>query len=218
MSIERLLADKPQLHTWSSGAAASWAVSPDVLTFLHSRLKPGMVTLETGSGHTTVVFAIARTRHTCITPAENEAQAIRAYCAKIGIEPQVRFIHASSDAALADPATVQEPLDLVFIDGAHRFPLPCIDFHYTERHLKVGGLLGVDDCTMPSVKVLCDFLEGEDEWKQVERIGNTAFYERVRETRIVSDWQGQKMNRSAPSGARSRLRRLLGRAGRALGR
>jgi hypothetical protein len=49
-------------------------------------------------------------------------------------------------------------IQLAFIDGAHRFPLPQVDFHYIEPGIVVGGLLAVDDCDMPSVKVLCDFL------------------------------------------------------------
>lgn len=210
MSLEQLLRDKPQLHVWSDGRSASWAVSPEVLRFMHGVLKPRMRTLETGSGHTTVVFAIAGTDHVCVTPSKREPELISQYCASIGIEPRIRFIERPSDEALPEPQAVPQELDFVFIDGAHRFPLPCIDFHYTESKIKVGGLLGVDDCSMPSVRLLHDFLEGEDEWRKVEQIGNTAFFERTRETKIVSDWRGQQMNKAWQSKARPGLLRRLG--------
>lgn len=210
MTLERLLIDLPQLHAWSDGRPASWAVAPEVLRFMHSLLRPGMQTLETGSGHTTVLFAIAGTDHTCITPSGEEARRVAQYCERIGVAPRIRFVERPSDEALPAAGVVPPRLDFVFIDGAHRFPLPCIDFHYTEAKLVVGGVLGLDDCTMPSVRVLHDFLCGEAEWRKTRQLGNTAFFERIRETRIVSDWQGQKINDAYRGGASKRhpLRRL----------
>lgn len=217
-ALDRLLAERPQLHAWADGRPASWAVSPDVLRHLHALLKPSMRTLETGSGHSTVAFAIAGTEHICITPAAGEAERIAAYCTGIGVDAsRLRFVQRSSDLALPEPGLLPQRLDLVFIDGAHRFPLPCIDFHYTESRIPSGGVLALDDCALPSVRVLHDFLAGEPEWRKARQIGATAFFERVRETVIVSDWQGQAMNRAyreraRAGGIRRLLRRLLGRS------
>ena len=71
-------------------------------------------------------------------------------------------------------------MDFVFIDGAHAFPIACIDFHYTEYRLKVGGIMGVDDIFMPSVRILYDFLCAEDDWELVETISDTAFFRLLR--------------------------------------
>ncbi len=195
MTLERLFKDNPQFHESSNGQPANWSVSPEVLKFMYDNLEPRMVTLEMGAGCTTVVFAIVGTNHTCITPSKRESEQIRRYCSDIGINQEITFLNQSSDVALTHTQSIPRHLDFVFIDGAHRFPFPCIDFHYTESRLKVGGILGVDDIPMPSVRILYDFLCGEDEWDLIKRIGNTAFFRRVSETRVISDWQGQKLNR-----------------------
>ena len=68
--VERLIADRPQFHLRTDGSSVSWAVCPDVLRFIYENVKPGFKTLETGSGHTTVVFAMAGAEHTAVTPSE----------------------------------------------------------------------------------------------------------------------------------------------------
>lgn len=193
--LERLIEDDPPLHAWGDGTRANWSVSADVLRFLRAHLESGMRTLETGAGHSTVAFAIAATRHVCITPNRGDAERIRAYCDEIGVSTErVRFIHESSDTALPSGYGIPEVLDFVFIDGAHRFPFAALDWHYTQDRLRIGGIVAVDDCTMPSVRVLHDFLSGEDEWELVEIVGRTSFFRRIAETVIVNDCQSQKMN------------------------
>jgi len=192
--LRTLLNDKPRFHDWSDVPPTS----AEVLEFIYRNLNSDMTTLETGAGHSTVVFAIAGTNHVCIDTGKQECERIAGYCSNIGVDTsRIAFINRSSDAALSRSETTPPQLDFIFIDGAHRFPFPIIDYHYTEGRLKIGGILGVDDFTMPSVRILYDFLRGEDEWEIVEEIGETAFFRRVSETRIVSDWQGQNINRQA---------------------
>lgn len=193
--VERVIQDNPSFHSWPDGSPANWSVSPDALRFLAAALEVGMRTLETGAGQTTVVFAMAGTDHVCITPQPEHAERVRQYCAALGVTPRIRFLHESSDRALARDGVVPESLDVVFIDGAHRFPFPCIDWHYTERSLRVGGVLGVDDYCMPSVKVLYDFLCGEDEWCLLATIDRTAFFEKLADAPVVMDCHGQRLNR-----------------------
>jgi len=161
--IEALIAEPPHFHAWPDGKPANWAVAPGVLLFLFRQLRPGMHTLETGAGHTTVAFAAAKTEHVCITPDRSQAERIRTYCADQGIECNVKFIHESSDIALAAGKGIPETLDVVLIDGAHRFPFPIVDWHFTESRLRVGGIVVVDDYPMPSVRILHAFMAGEDE-------------------------------------------------------
>jgi predicted O-methyltransferase YrrM len=196
-SIEELIAQRPHFHAWPDGKPANWAVAPEVLRFMRQKITPGMRTLETGAGQSTVVFAMAGAQHTCITPDLDQAERIRAYCAAHGIRDTVTFIHESSDVALSAGRGIPEALDLVLIDGAHRFPFPILDWHYTERRLGVGGIVAVDDYPMPSVKILFDFLVGEDEWELIQRFQRTAFFRRRRETVNVWDWADQKINEKA---------------------
>jgi len=193
--IERLIQDNPEFHEYK-GVPTSWSVHPDTLRFLYELLQPGMTTLETGCGQTTVVFSIANATHTCITPNKAEMSRIRAYCHKLNLPENIRFVPESSDAALPCGEDIPLELDMVFIDGAHRFPLPIIDWYYTAPRLKNGGFVAIDDYTMPSVRVLFDFLCMETEWKQVRISENTAFFEKLGDPYIdfEDDWQHQRIN------------------------
>ena len=194
--IERLIAEQPQFHAWPDGTPANWSVAPEILRFLATLLKPGMQTLETGAGQTTVAFAIARARHTCITPDRSQADKIRAYIRALQIEDTVSFVHQSSDVALPLGQGVPDCLDFVLIDGAHRFPFPILDWHYTEHRVPVGGIVAVDDYVMPSVRMLHNFLLGEDEWELIKAFEVTSFFRRVKATVSIWDWADQKVNRA----------------------
>ncbi|MES2372526.1 MAG: class I SAM-dependent methyltransferase [Bacteroidota bacterium] len=194
MNLEKLISDNPALHLDVDGTLVNWAVNAKVLKAISGFLKPGMVTLETGSGHTTIAFGMAGTRHICISPFRDEQQRIQEYLDSNSIKHTISFLTGSSDTILAAPGVVPDELDFVFIDGAHRFPFPCVDFHFTEEKLKVGGIMCVDDVHMPSVRILYDFLVMEKEWELVKKVKNTAFFKRIKPTEVISDWQGQVMN------------------------
>ncbi|HWO43630.1 MAG TPA: class I SAM-dependent methyltransferase, partial [Candidatus Eisenbacteria bacterium] len=195
--LERLIKDAPRFHS-ANGALTSWSVQAETLRYLDSVLEPGMKTLETGCGQTTVVFAIARTRHVCVTPNREEVDRVQRYCAQLGLEPSLVFVIDSSDKALPREDVVLRDLDLIFIDGAHAFPAPILDWHYSARGLKIGGLLAVDDYKMPSVKMLFDFLRGEEEWELLSIVQNTAFFRKRAEMKALADWRGQKINSQYP--------------------
>ena len=212
--VERLISDRPEFHARSDGTSVSWAVCPDVLRFIYENVKPGAKTLETGSGHTTVAFALAGASHVAVTPSQGESERILEYCAKLGVEAGVRFVIESSDTALPRPGTLPEDLDFAFIDGAHAFPLPFVDFHYAARRLKTGGILGVDDIFMPSVRILHEFLLGEEDWELVRQIEDTAFFRRLRRDERTEDiWAYQNINKAfwerKLRRQRSRLRWLI---------
>ena len=191
--LEKFLQDNPQFHYYQ-GRCTSWGVHPDALRFLHGLLLPGASTLETGCGHTTVVFAIAGTRHICVTPDPEEAHRVKSYCAGLGLPDNITFLVGSSDQVLSKGEVIPEILDHIVIDGAHRFPFPILDWHYTSGHLKIGGILTLDDYLMPSVRTLYDFLCAENEWKLIKTFENTAFFRKVAAPNTTVDWQHQKIN------------------------
>jgi hypothetical protein len=133
-----------------------------------------------------------------VTPRENEGKKILEYCASLGIDANVRFLNECSDLALPRTDEIPPELDFAFIDGAHAFPLACIDFHYTASRLKVGGIMGVDDVFMPSVRVLYDFLRVEDDWELVRQIRDTAFFRLLRKRDSLSNdpWSTQGINKA----------------------
>lgn len=193
MTIERLIKDNPQFHYYQ-GSFTSWAIHPDTLHFLYNMLTPDMLTLETGCGQSTVVFSLAGTKHICIAPDSGEIERVRQYCSKLGLSENITFLMKSSDSVLPCDNSIPSALDMVFIDGAHGFPAPIIDWHYTAHKLKKGGVVSVDDFTMPSVKILYDFLCAEEEWKLIRKIHNTAFFRKVNDPKDINDWSGQKIN------------------------
>lgn len=197
MLIERLIQDNPHFHLYK-GEFTNWSVHPDTLRFIYGMLAPGMKTLETGCGQTTVVFAIANAKHICVMPDAGEAERVQQYCARLGLENKITFVIESSDEALARDERIPAELDFVFIDGAHAFPASIIDWHYTARRLKIGGILGIDDFSMPSVQILYNFLCTEDEWQFVGIVQNTAFFRKVDEPKALVDWSGQKINAEYP--------------------
>jgi len=196
--LEKLIQDNPKFHMLE-GHLTSWSVQSDTLRYLYNLLRPGMKTLETGCGQTTVVFALADTIHTCIMPDPGEAKRVKRYCKLMGLEPNINFIIESSDTALAQNRLVPPGLDHVFIDGAHAFPAPILDWHYAGKKLKIGGILGIDDYKMPSVKILYDFLCTEnEEWEFMSIFQNTAFFRKLKEPVSAVHWSGQKINASFP--------------------
>jgi len=195
--LEKLIRDNPPFHLYQ-GALTNWSVQFDTLRFLYSLLRPGLSTLETGCGQTTVVFAIAGTKHACVTPDSGERDRVREYCVQLGLPTNINFVIESSDKALSQGTLIPDELDLVFIDGAHAFPAAIIDWHYTGRLLRIGGILAVDDYKMPSVKILFDFLCAEQEWEILTIMQNTAFFKKLREVKDLVDWSGQKINSEYP--------------------
>jgi Methyltransferase domain len=196
-ALERFIAENPPFHL-HKGALTNWSVQPETLRYLNSLLNPAMTTVETGCGQTTVVFAIAGTKHTCVTPDSGESDRVREYCAQLGLPASINFVIESSDKALLQGMLIPDELDLVFIDGAHAFPAPIIDWHYTARRLRIDGILALDDYKMPSVKILFDFLCAEEEWEILTIMQNTAFFKKLREVKDLVDWSGQKINSKYP--------------------
>jgi hypothetical protein len=154
-----------------------------------------MRTLETGCGGTTVVFAACGAHHTVVTPSRDEEQRVRDLCDQHRISlANVDFQIGSSDTLLVG---WREPLDLLLIDGAHRFPFPMLDWHYGATHLKPGGRLWVDDIAIPSVNCLFTFLQREREWRLMAiHDDKVAEFTKVADARRSDtiDWELQRYN------------------------
>jgi hypothetical protein len=192
MKLENILADPPLLHRTGGGEAVSWQFSDEVLCFIEENVGYDSNTLETGAGLSTVLFAILRTQHICIVPDEELVDRIRKYCASHDIAlDQVRFEIDPSEKAL--PALEDCPkLDLVLIDGCHAFPLPFLDWFYTARHLKVGGILIVDDIQLWTGHTLRKFLRCEPEWEWISDLScQTSVFRKSRKLPHPK-WWGQQ--------------------------
>lgn len=194
--VRQLLDDKPTFHL---GGEARWDALPGTLSAISAMSAPGLTTVETGAGASTVVFAASGASHTAISPDPDEHERVREYCQRTGVDDsRVRFITGLSDDVLPGLLGPGRRLDAAFIDGAHSFPFPVVDWHYISRSLKIGGRLLLDDIPIPSVADLFRHMSLEPNW-HLERI----FDDRAAEFTLIAppapeNWPDQPYNRGYP--------------------
>lgn len=188
ITLDEVVARPPSVH----GGGTTYGISPELCQFLDAHLSPQSVTLETGAGLSTlVILRRGVARLITIVPYPAELEAVRAYCAAVGIPTGPwQPVTASSLAWL--PSATLPPLDLVLIDGAHAFPAPFVDWCYTAEALKVGGVVVVDDLQLVTARILADFLRADERWDEVRRDHRFAVYrKRVHPIADERDWLGQ---------------------------
>jgi len=204
MDLATLLRDAPKFHADESGRPHSWQLADEVLELIDDAVHQGSTTLETGAGVSTVLFAIKRSRHFCVVPAAGEVELIRRYCAERDVSTgTITFCVDQSERVL--PKLDLPELDLVLIDGAHRFPSPFIDWFYTAARLKVGGALIVDDTNLWTAGILKQFLCEEPEWRLEREIAaRTALFVKTQPL-TTREWNYQPfvLRNSHPAGSPS---------------
>lgn len=170
--VERLLEDRPAFHM---GGDARWDSLPETLAAVQRAARPGLTTLETGTGCTTVVFTASGANHTAISPDPIEHERIRDYCRQIGVDDsRLQFVVGSSEDILPSLVTRQRTVDVAYIDGAHCFPLPHVDWCYMTRSLKLGGTLIMDDISIPSITPLFRHMTLEPNWRLERTLDDRA--------------------------------------------
>jgi len=193
--IDQVLAHPPQVHcSEQSGAAPGgvWGADVDCYRFLAEWSRPGALTLETGLGISTVLFAAWRTRHTCVVPYQPEVDRCLEYCRDRGLSTETLcFEVAPSDLVL--PTLAPTPLDVVFIDGGHGFPTAIIDWYYGAARLREDGILVIDDVNLASVyHGLIDFLDCDPRWQSLEGTSKWRAYQRKSAGPLAEEWTEQK--------------------------
>lgn len=196
MIVERLLADRPAFHL---GGACQWNSLPETLAAIRDSIEPGDLTLETGVGASTVVFAACGAHHTAISPDPGEHARVTEYCHQAGIDTShLTFIEGLSDDVLPSLLTRERTLDAAFIDGAHSFPYPEVDWLYVTRALKIGGKLVMDDISIPAVMPLFHHMRLEDNWRLDRILDNRAVAFTLIAAPKPEDWPNQRFNDGYP--------------------
>lgn len=187
---DELKASPPTLH----GEAEFWGLAWEALDFIERTVQPGMATLETGAGASTIVFAARGAYHETITPSAEEAERITAECRRRGISTEnLTFrIGSSADVLLTwEP----RPLDFVLVDGAHAFPYPALDWWFLAPHLKIGGLMLLDDAYMPPVAAVVEHVRDSSAWRlEAPASFRTAVARKLAEEVPEGEWRGRRMN------------------------
>lgn len=184
---DRLRRDPPGLH---AGGSEYWGLAWEALEWLERELRPGMPTLETGSGASTLVFAAAGAEHEAVTPEASEEARFRAEAERNGVDAaRVTFRIGFSHEVL--PQLEPRPLELVLIDGAHGFPYPILDWWHVAPRVNVGGRVLLDDAYMPPVRAIVDALRADPSWA-VEGAASfrTAVVRKLADSPPAFDWEG----------------------------
>jgi predicted O-methyltransferase YrrM len=153
-----------------------------------------------------------------VTPAQEEADRLLAYCADHDIDTgSLTFEIGCSDEVL--PRLPHETLDLVLIDGNHGFPTPMLDWYYAGSLLRAGGLLVIDDIPLPAVAHLCAFIDRDPRWSNDRRTEKWSAYRRATGASLRQDWFEQPFYTAPPARGLAALpTRVLGRVRRSLRR
>jgi hypothetical protein len=157
---DSIRATPPPLH----GGAEYWGLAWSALSWLEEHVTSEMATLEIGSGASTIVFAAAGSTHEAVTPDATEETRIRAACDGREVDHSGVTFHIGLSHEVL-PVWQPRPLDIVLIDGAHGFPYPVIDWWFLAPHLRVGGLVLLDDAYLPAVGAIVDFVRDSPAWE-----------------------------------------------------
>ena len=100
--------------------------------------------------------------HTAIDPFQDERYdglGMRSV-EQAGLGEHFRWIDAPSHAALAQMLAEggTGSLDLVFVDGSHKFDYALVDFFYADLLVRPGGFVAFDDLWMPGVLRVVNFV------------------------------------------------------------
>ena len=85
--------------------------------------------------------------------------------------------------------------DYVFVDGAHSYPYPAVDWHYAMKALKIGGRLLLDDIPIPAVTGVYRYMMSDPSWKLMGIYDDRAAAFELRSEPAAEDWTLQPYNR-----------------------
>lgn len=178
--LKRLINERPMFHGRERAGTEQYAITPDILNWISNHLKRDSVTLETGCGHSTVVFMLYSKVHYAISPFYQEHDEIKKWCTANGIPMKNTQFIVSTSQEIIHSIQFDSKLDMVLIDGDHAFPAPFIDWYYTADWIKKGGILIVDDTQLITGKILKEFLlEEKNRWNCIWETNKTSIFKKI---------------------------------------
>jgi hypothetical protein len=141
-TFQELLRNPPALHSGNDfrpeehATLVNWGCRRETLEFIGQTASPGSLTIETGAGLSTVVFAMSGADHISISPSWQEHTRIKGYCLARGIPvTHLRQVPRPSEDVLPNLTEFvgARQLDFALIDGAHKFPYPVVDWFFMDR-------------------------------------------------------------------------------------
>jgi hypothetical protein len=187
--LKAILSEPPKLHKYGDQLISDWRIDDTTCLELNSRLKPGINTLETGAGLSTIIFAASGCRHTSIVPDKALTDRIQDYCRSANIDTNnVTFIISKSADIIHQ--LPRSEYDLVLIDGCHGFPSIFVDFYYAAKLLKNGGTLIVDDMHIYTCHLAARFMQSDPGWNVEVMTNRVAVGIKILDT-VDTEWTEQ---------------------------
>ena len=158
------------------GFLRNLASSADISKTVEIGFANGISSLYLCSG----IAAKANPSHTAIDPAQYslfQGKGI-ANLKRAGFE-FLRFLEAPSEVAL--PQLMQEGavFDMALIDGWHTADQTMLDFYYVDRLVRPGGIVVIDDMTMPAVNKVVHYIARIPNYQLIGTSGRRGFRRRV---------------------------------------
>jgi hypothetical protein len=183
--VAQILADPPRVH--EAAPSGVWSTERQCYEFLATNVGPETRSLETGCGVSTAVFAVRQAKHVCVMPFTEEADIVNAWCDRLQVpRDHLSFEIGPSDAVL--PRMEATPLDLIFVDGDHRFPSPLIDWYFTIKRLVPGGLIVFDDIQLQGPKLIADYVATLVPFESAARTAKWTAFRLAEEVPPPEEW------------------------------
>jgi hypothetical protein len=191
MDLNSILKSPPKVHDWGSGELTATGLPSPFFKFMTGVLTKESVSLETGLGISTAVFATKSGSHTCVTPDKNEIDRFKQYSIKNGFPiDHVKFFCAKSCEVWND--LKNNSWDFILIDGGHGFPTPFMDWYFFSQGLKINGFIVIDDTHISTCRTLKDFLLKEDSWKVVPPFSEkTVIFQKIKDFDYNKEFNAQ---------------------------
>lgn len=176
----------------------SGSLSPGVLhriAELHCEVN-AKVSIETGCGLTTLILSQLSERHTSFTVDFGDSLPNTKNHPLFNAET-TNFVVNPTQVSLPK-WTFAEPLDFVILDGPHAYPFPDLEYFYVYPHVRIGGVLVIDDIHIPTLGHLYDFLRDDEMWAHLGDVETTAFFKRTDAPLLDpcgDGWPSQRYNR-----------------------
>jgi hypothetical protein len=164
--------------------------------------------LETGCGRTTVAFSNLASNHLCFCMDDRDIPLPVGQDGEIRSldfvlehpyfnKDHVNFVFGPTQKTLPYQDFHDISLDFVFLDGPHAFPFVELEYYFLYPHIRMGGILGIDDIQIPTIANFFRFLRDDHMWRLISIIEKTAFFERTEAPTFDPEgdgWDRQRYN------------------------
>jgi predicted O-methyltransferase YrrM len=85
-----------------------------------------------------------------------------------GLGDRHRLIEETSQLALPRLLAEETRVQVAYIDGWHTFDYAFLDFWYADQMLAVGGVVGFNDCGLPSIEKVIRFVLSHRKYQEIQ--------------------------------------------------